>query len=65
MTLRLDEDQVEALRRQAEAESRSMQTVVRAAVDEYLARRNKSAKIEHALATEIPRFAEALRRLGE
>ncbi|MQA84403.1 MAG: ribbon-helix-helix protein, CopG family [Streptosporangiales bacterium] len=39
MTLRLSDEQTEALRRQADAEGRSMQQVVRSAVEEYLARR--------------------------
>lgn len=36
MTLRLSEEQTEALRRKAEAEHRSMQQVARAAIDAYV-----------------------------
>jgi ribbon-helix-helix CopG family protein len=38
MTLRLDDEDSEALRRRAEAEGRSMQQVVREALHEYLER---------------------------
>jgi hypothetical protein len=65
ITLRLDDQETDALRRQAEHEGRSMQEIARQAVREYVERTSKRALIDHALAQELPRYAEALRRLGE
>jgi len=65
MTLRLDELETEALRQQAEHEGRSMQEVARQAVREYVERTSRRALIDRALDEELPRYAEALRRLGE
>jgi predicted transcriptional regulator len=65
MTLRLDEPTNDALRARAEAEGRSMQEVVRVAVLEYIDRHSKSDLLEEILDTELPRYADALRRLGE
>lgn len=65
MTLRLDDQETDALRRQAENEGRSMQEIARQAVREYVERTSKRALIDRALAEELPRYAEALRRLGE
>lgn len=39
MTLRLSDEQTEALRETAEREGRSMQDVARAAIEEYVSRR--------------------------
>lgn len=65
MTLRLTEAETEALRSRAEREGRSMQEVAREAVRDYVERTSKRDLIERALDDEIPRYAEALRRLGE
>ena len=65
MTLRLDDQETDALRQQAEHEGRSMQEIARQAVREYVERTSKRALIDRALAEELPRYAEALRRLGE
>lgn len=65
MTLRLSDEDVEALRGRAEAEGRSMQEVVRSAVREYLDRRERRAAIDEVLDEELPRYAEALERLGQ
>lgn len=65
MTLRLDEPTNNALRARAEAEGRSMQEIVRSAVLEYIDRRSKADRLEEVLDTELPRYADALRRLGE
>jgi predicted transcriptional regulator len=65
MTLRLDDQETDALRQQAENEGRSMQEIARQAVREYVERTSKRALIDRALAEELPRYAEALRRLGE
>lgn len=65
MTLRLTDDEADALRRQAEMESRSMQDVAREAVREYVDRHSREELLSRVLDEEIPRYAEALRRLGE
>lgn len=65
MTLRLDDTETEALRRRAEIEARSMQEVAREAVREYIEARSRRDLLDAVLDREIPRYAEALRRLGE
>jgi len=65
MTLRLDEGETEALRQQAEREGRSMQELARQAVREYIERTSRRELLDQVLDEELPRFAEALRRLGE
>jgi hypothetical protein len=65
MTLRLSEDETDALRQRAQREGRSMQEVARAAVREYIERTSRRELLDGVLDEELPRFAEALRRLGE
>jgi predicted transcriptional regulator len=65
MTLRLTDDETEALRAQAEAEGRSMQDIARAAVREYIDRRTLRMRVEHALDELTPRYADLLDRLGQ
>jgi predicted transcriptional regulator len=65
MTLRLTDDETEALRAQAEAEGRSMQDIARAAVREYVDRRTLRMRVEHALGELTPRYADLLDRLGQ
>ncbi|MGH2884927.1 MAG: ribbon-helix-helix protein, CopG family [Solirubrobacteraceae bacterium] len=65
MTLRLSDDETDALRRRAVREGRSMQEVARAAVREYIDRTSRREVLDEVLDEELPRFAEALRRLGE
>jgi predicted transcriptional regulator len=65
MTLRLDEQETDALRRQAEAEGRSMQEVARQAVRDYVERTSKRTLLDQVLDEELPRYAEALERLGQ
>lgn len=65
MTLRLTDEETDALRRRAQREGRSMQEVARAAVREYIDRRSRRELLDEVLDEELPRFAEALRRLGE
>lgn len=64
MTLRLDEHEAEALRRRAEIEGRSMQEVARQAVRDYIERNSKRELLDRVLDRELPRYAEALERLG-
>jgi hypothetical protein len=65
MTLRLDEQETEALRRRAELEGRSMQEVARQAVRDYIERTSKRELLDRVLDAELPRYAEALERLGQ
>lgn len=64
MTLRLTDDENEALRRRAELESRSMQDVARQAVREYVENHSRADLLDAVLDSELPRYAEALDRLG-
>jgi len=42
-----------------------MQEIVRGAVREYIDRTSRSELLEQVLDEELPRYAEALKRLGE
>ena len=65
MTLRLTDDETEALRERATREGRSMQDVARAAVRDYIDRTSRRELLDQVLDEQLPRYAEALRRLGE
>ena len=65
MTLRLDEHETAALRQRAEHEGRSMQDVARQAVREYIERTSRRELLDQVLDEELPRYAEALERLGK
>ncbi len=65
MTLRLDPQETEALRRRAEHEGRSMQEVAREAVRAYIERTSRRELLDRVLDAELPRYAEALHRLGQ
>jgi hypothetical protein len=65
MTLRLTDQETEALRSRARLEGRSMQEVARAAVRDYIERTSRRELLDEVLDDELPRYAEALRRLGE
>ena len=65
MTLRLSDDESEALRRRAEAEHRSMQEVAREAVREYVSRHDHDEEVDRAAAWVTTTFREALDRLGK
>ena len=65
MTLRLTEAESEALRLRAERESRSMQDVARQAVREYVENHSRAELLDQVLDSELPRYAEALQRLGQ
>lgn len=65
MTLRLDEHETEALRLRAQREGRSMQDVARQALREYVERTSHRELLDQVLDEGLPRYAEALRRLGE
>jgi predicted transcriptional regulator len=65
MTLRLDAQETEALRHRAELEGRSMQEVARQAVRDYIERNSKRELLDRVVDEELPRYAEALERLGQ
>jgi len=65
MTLRLTDDEADALRRRAELEGRSMQEVARHAIREYVENHSRKELLDRVLDDELPRYAEALERLGQ
>lgn len=65
MTLRLTDEETEALRLRAKREGRSMQAVARDAVREYVDRTSRRELLDRVLDEDLPRYAEALARLGE
>jgi len=65
MTLRLTDDETDALRERAAREGRSMHDVARSAVREYIDRTSRRELLDNVLDQELPRYSEALRRLGE
>ena len=64
MTLRLNDQEAEALRRRAEVEQRSMQEVARAAVREYIERHDHDETVDRAAAWVVENFRDTLDRLG-
>ncbi|ABD10471.1 hypothetical protein ThrDRAFT_04718 [Frankia casuarinae] len=65
MTLRLTDDEAEALRLRSELEQRSMQEIAREAIREYIEAHSRAELLDQVLDEELPRYAEALRWLGE
>ncbi|GAA0831150.1 ribbon-helix-helix protein, CopG family [Streptosporangium sp. NPDC001681] len=65
MTLRLSDEQTEALRRRAEREGRSMQQVVLAAVEEYLVRHSDDEEVHRLGVEAVRRWKPVLDRLAE
>lgn len=65
MTLRLTDDETDTLRQRAEFEGRSMQEIARQAIREYVEFHSRIDLVEQVLDEELPRYAEALRRLAE
>jgi len=65
MTLRLAEEETEALRRRSELEQRSMQEVARQAIREYINNHSRAELLDQVLDEELPKYAEALERLGQ
>jgi predicted transcriptional regulator len=65
MTLRLTDDEADTLRRRADLEGRSMQEVARQAIREYVDTHSRAELLDKVLDEDVPRYAEALRRLGE
>ncbi|SFI47128.1 ribbon-helix-helix protein, CopG family [Nocardioides psychrotolerans] len=65
MTLRLTDDEADALRARADLEGRSMQEVARQAVRDYVERESRQDLLDRVLDRELPRYAQALERLGQ
>lgn len=65
MTLRLSEAEAKALRLRAEHEGRPMQEVARQAIREYVEGHSRAELLDRVLDEELPRYAEALERLGQ
>ncbi len=65
MTLRLSEQEAEALRGRAEYEGRSMQEIARQAVRDYIERTSRRDLLDRVLDDQLPGYAEALHRLGQ
>ena len=65
MTLRLTDEEQEALRERAEAEGISMQEAARRAVREFVTRGVHRDRVGAAAQLVMDRHADALRRLGE
>jgi hypothetical protein len=65
MTLRLTDEETEALRRRSDLEQRSMQEIARQAIREYVETHSRADLLDRVLDEDLPRYAEALRRLGE
>jgi len=65
MTLRLSPEDASALARQAEYEGRSQADILAQAVREYVERTSRRALLDDVLDAELPRYAEALERLGQ
>ena len=65
MTLRLTEEEQDALRTRAALDGTSMQEAVRRAVREYVARAEHRDRVSAAADAIMERHADALRRLGE
>ncbi|MFZ4509813.1 MAG: hypothetical protein ACOYNJ_02545 [Candidatus Nanopelagicales bacterium] len=65
MTLRLSDEQTELLRARADYEGRSMQEVAKSAIEGYLESHIRADLIDRILDEELPRYADAMRRLAE
>ncbi|MGH7744045.1 MAG: CopG family transcriptional regulator [Candidatus Dormibacteria bacterium] len=65
MTLRLDDQQNDDLRHQAEVEQRSMHAVAQDAIREYIERRAHNTRVRRAIDRVVTDEATVLRRLGE
>ncbi len=65
MTLRLTDDEHEALKKRAEADGISLQEAARRAVREFVARSNHRDRVTRAADLIMETHGDALRRLGE
>jgi predicted transcriptional regulator len=65
MTFRLTPEDSAALARLAALQERSQNDVLLTALREYVERQARSTLIEQVMDSELPRYAEALERLGQ
>ncbi|MFM7211885.1 MAG: hypothetical protein ACKOFP_00860 [Actinomycetota bacterium] len=65
MTFRLTTEDSAALARLAALQGRSQNDVLLTALREYVERQARSTLIEQVMDSELPRYAEALERLGQ
>ncbi|HEX5089312.1 MAG TPA: CopG family transcriptional regulator [Nocardioides sp.] len=65
MTLRLNTDLDRALTERARREGRSKQEVARAAIEAYVEHYTRRELLDLVLDTELPRYEDALDRLGQ
>ena len=65
MTLRRPAEDSAARARTAEMEQRSQHDVIITALREYIERSSRDALIKQVMDAELPRYAEALERLGQ
>jgi len=65
MTLRLSDDEQQALKERAAAEGISMQDAARTAIRDYVARQEHRANVARATGLILDVHAEAIERLGE
>lgn len=65
MTLRLSDAEAAALRLRAQHEGRPMQEVAREAIREYVESHSRAELLDRVLDEELPRYAEALKRLAQ
>ena len=65
MTLRLTDAEARALRRRAELVGRPLQVVARQAIREYVESHSRAELLDRVLDEDLPRYAEALERLGQ
>ena len=65
MTLRLTDEETEALRARAEKEGRSMQEVAREAVRSYVSIKTKRELLDEILDEQLPRYEDVRQRLAE
>ena len=64
LTLRLTDDEAEALRQRAAQEEMSMQDVAQRAIRSYIEEHERRDALAGVLDAELPRYSEALGRLG-
>ena len=65
MTLRLDQEDHEALKEHAAAEGISMQDAARRAIRDYVARREHRSRVSNATELILDVHADAIDRLGQ
>lgn len=65
MTLRLSPDDAAVLAQLADVEGRSQNEVMIQALHDYAERRGREQLLEKVIDAQLPRYAEALERLGQ